>query len=378
MCSNCYNGCVDVTSDKCVRYTGIDVPVLGIKTGDSLSYVEQALITFLSSTIDGTGIKIDIPTQTFCSDTYCTLVQSYLPTCGDITAVDLFVALIKSACDLQTQVDVINAEITTLNADYTVGCLTGVLPSSGTHNIVQAIITNLCALNTTVQALILNVSTNYVALADLNALIQAYLDSIAPGVQYFNRMVPNTAVEYYGTLANFDGTGAGLGSWVNIYICNGLNGTPDKRGMVGIGAIQGVPGGVLAAAVNPASDPAFNPNYTLGDTTIYGANKITLDATTIPSHTHLVTDPGHFHYTVQNKIVSGASVPVTSAFPMIQQWSVGGGGNSDYDLNSGDGTATLSPTNTKVTGISNQATGGGLAHNNKIPAVPCHYVMYIP
>ncbi|BCU97892.1 MAG: hypothetical protein CM15mV19_1420 [uncultured marine virus] len=45
-CSNCYNGCTEITSDKCVKYTGVDVPILGIKNGDSLSYVEQALITF--------------------------------------------------------------------------------------------------------------------------------------------------------------------------------------------------------------------------------------------------------------------------------------------------------------------------------------------
>ena len=55
-CSNCYNGCTEIVSDRCVKYTGIDVPVLGIQTGDSLSFVEQALITFLTSTLDGTGI----------------------------------------------------------------------------------------------------------------------------------------------------------------------------------------------------------------------------------------------------------------------------------------------------------------------------------
>ena len=60
-CSNCFNGCVETTSDKCVKYTGIDVPILGIKKGDSLSYVEQALIEFLTSTLDGSGIKLDIP-----------------------------------------------------------------------------------------------------------------------------------------------------------------------------------------------------------------------------------------------------------------------------------------------------------------------------
>ena len=47
-CSNCYNGCVEITSDKCIKYTGVDVPILGIKNGDSLSFIEQSLITFFN------------------------------------------------------------------------------------------------------------------------------------------------------------------------------------------------------------------------------------------------------------------------------------------------------------------------------------------
>src|SRR6185436_1601613 len=123
-CSNCYNNCTDVTSDKCVRYTGVDVPVLGIKSGDSLSFVEQALITFLVSTLDGTGIKPNIP-----SEIICELVSQYIPTCEDLTEVDLFKALIQAACNLQEQIDVINATLTTLNADYDIDCLSGVTDS---------------------------------------------------------------------------------------------------------------------------------------------------------------------------------------------------------------------------------------------------------
>ena len=147
-CSNCYNGCTEIVSDQCVRYTGLDVPVLGIQTGDSLSYVEQALITFLTSTLDGTGIVITLP-----EGTYCELVTSYLPTCGDITAVNLFEALVKSACDLQEQVDAVVAELAILNGDYTVGCLTGVTSSSDTHAVVQAIITKLCQIDVSLTAL---------------------------------------------------------------------------------------------------------------------------------------------------------------------------------------------------------------------------------
>lgn len=30
-CTNCFNGCTEITSDKCVRYTGTNIPELGIQ-----------------------------------------------------------------------------------------------------------------------------------------------------------------------------------------------------------------------------------------------------------------------------------------------------------------------------------------------------------
>ena len=38
-CSNCFNGCAETTSDQCVKYTGVDIPELGITKGDPLSLV---------------------------------------------------------------------------------------------------------------------------------------------------------------------------------------------------------------------------------------------------------------------------------------------------------------------------------------------------
>jgi microcystin-dependent protein len=357
-CSNCYNGCTEIVSDKCVKYTGIDVPVLGIQTGDSLSFVEQALITFLTSTLDGTGIKIDIDPEIICA-----LVQEYLPTCGDITAVDLFNALIKTACDLQEQIDAVVAELAILNADYDIDCLTGVTSSSDTHAIVQAVITKLCDVSADLVALAIDLDTNYVKLSDLNDLIQAYLDSIAPptNIQY-KKMVPYTVVEYYGPLSNFDGSGAGIAGlgWQNIYLCNGNNGTPDKRGRVGVGAIQGVGGGAL----NPNVDPTFpgNPNYNLN--MLQGTNTVTLTTNQIPSHTHLNTltfnDPGHTHTAVLREPNTGGS-----------SFGIGNAGAT--------GSATV-PSN--VTGITvtltNAAAGGGLSHSNIQPVLACYYIMYIP
>ncbi len=372
MCSNCYNNCTEITSDKCIRYTGIDVPVLGIQTGDSLSYVEQALITFLTSTLDGTGIKPTIP-----SEIICTVVNQYLPTCEDLTVTDLIKALIQASCSLQTQIDAINTTLTTLNADYDVDCLTGVAAGDGTHAILQAVITELCSVSTDLAALTLNVSTNYVALADLNTLIAAYLSSLPSSTAFYTKMVPYTAVEYYGTLANFDITGAGLGDWINIYLCNGLNGTPDKRGRVPVGAILGVPGGALASTVNPASDPTFNPNYAIGDL-IYGVNKITLNTTEIPSHSHTITDVAHTHLQYKNTTSVASNTPVTSAHTPDVGWTIAG--NADYvTQDSGTTTADVgltSPTNTGLTATN--VTGGGLAHDNKQPSLACYYIIYLP
>ena len=362
-CSNCYNGCTEIVSDKCVRYTGLDVPVLGIQTGDSLSYVEQALIEFLTSTLDGTGILITLPPET-----YCTLVTSYLPDCGDITAVNLFEALVKSACDLQEQVDAIVAELAILNGDYTVGCLTGVTSSSDTHAIVQAVITKLCQIDVSLTALALDVDTNYVKLSDLDALIQAYIDSTGTSTKYYNKMIPYTVVEYYGSLTgNFDGTGAGLVTtdWEKIYLCNGLNGTPDKRGRVPVGVLNMLGTNPLSPAVDPAVDPLYNHTYTLSNT--YGANSITLTGTQIPSHTHTVV-------TTVDILPNPHSHTYVTGSRGTDGWS----GDNDVD-NLGPLSATTGTTSL-TTDVDTTVSyyGGGLAHSNAQPAIACYYIMYIP
>jgi microcystin-dependent protein len=373
-CSNCYNGCTEIVSDRCVKYTGIDVPVLGIQTGDSLSFVEQALITFLTSTLDGTGIKIDLGTTVVCN-----LVQQYLPTCGDLSIVDISKALIEAACDLQEQIDAIDADLAILNADYSIGCLTGVTASSDTHAIVQAVINKLCQVQVDLTALALNVSTNYVSIANINSYIQAYLNSISSSTLVSNKMVPYTAVPYFGPLSYFNGTGAGTGDWVKIYLCNGQNGTPDLRGRTLVGTTTGMFGGALDPEVDPAN-PA-NPNYII--TTEVGANEVFLSSTQIPAHTHIatavatVTPATHSHLTVSE----GTSVPLNVDDPIDSGYS--SGGNLGYSLRSASDTiANLGKTNDVTIGVgvavSNSSTGGGLGHANIQPSRGCYYIIYIP
>ena len=189
-------------------------------------------------------------------------------------------------------------------------------------------------------------------------------------------MVPYTAVEYYGSLSPFDSTGAGTGDWINIYLCNGQNGTPDKRGRVPVGAISGVPGPTPGSAVNPANPG--NPNYSVGD--VGGANTITLDATQIPSHTHTasVTDT-HYHHIVGNDIGSGTCATPTGSTPIASDGTCGT--NPAYQLSqSNQLTATLGKSSAAQGSISvsNSSTGGGLAHSNIQPVLACYYIMYIP
>jgi len=370
-CSNCYNGCTEIVSDQCVKYTGIDVPILGIKTGDSLSYIEQALIEFLTSTLNGTGIKLDINPQIICE-----IVNKNLVACEDLTLPNVINALIKAVCELDERLTALEGDFAALEGPYTIGCLTGVTTTSGTHAILQAVITKLCAHIVDFDAFVLDVETNYVKKSELCALVAACTPP-APPAAYKDRMVPFTVVEYYGTISgNFDVSGAGIGDWDKIYLCNGNNGTPDKRGRVPVGATTGMGGGPL----NPDVDPAVagNPSYALNGT--QGSNTVVLSTAQIPAHSHtatnVLTDPGHTHFTT----LSGAQVTITASTPLAKEATYGG--NSSYLLAGATGVPDIGITNSKTTGITvattNSSTGGGLGHNNFQPGLGCYYIMHIP
>lgn len=353
-CSNCFNGCTEITSDKCVKYTGVDIPILGIKHGDSLSFVEQALTEFLVSTLDGSGIKIDIT-----EGITCELVSQYIPVCNDVTIVDLIEALIKASCNLQEQVNAIAETEEEEETGYNVDCLKDVTTDSGTHAILQAVVTKLCTTVETLEGLVLVLETDYVKLEDLDKLIQEYLDSTNQSSLMSSKMVPYTAVEYYGPLIYFDMSGAGIGDWVNVYLCNGNNNTPDKRGRVAVGTTTGIQGPAMDVAVDPATPG--NPSYSLN--TKAGANNVVLTAAQIPSHTHANTaniSPNPHTHTVQSY------AGVESAGSHISAGVTG----------AGSGVQTSGVTLTVT--VNNVAVGGSQAHSNIQPVLACHYIMYIP
>lgn len=371
-CSNCFDGCAEITSDKCVKYTGADIPELGISYGDTLLHVEEQLAKFIISTLDGTGIVINVPPSVICN-----LIKKHLPQCPSYQLDELIITIIKAICDLQEQVTVVKTAIDALNADYTILCLSGVTASSDTHQIVQAIINKLCAINTSLAALTINVSTNYVKIADINTYIANYLASVAPANKAYTKMVPYSPIPYFGALSGYPSSsdslstiGQGTGYWEKIYICNGLNGTtPDLRGRVLVGAISGVGGGPLDSQVDPANP--FNPNYTNG--TKAGNNYISLTTNQIPSHNHTasVVDPGHKHPIAQfySRAINYGNENST---PVLQKEP---GANSVLVSPTVDDTGTTATTGINVN-IAN--TGGGQPHSNNQPAMGMYYIVYIP
>ena len=367
-CTNCYNGCTETVSDQCVRYTGISIPTLGISTGDPLSKVEKQIIDFLLTALSGEGIVLTIDNAIICE-----IVNKYLVECDQLTLPNVISAIIKAVCELQTRLLELEGDFAALEGSYTIDCLAGVTSTSGTHAILQATINKLCALEDTVTALSTNLNTNYVKIADLDDLIADYLASIGTSTKFYNRMVPFTVVEFYGsTTGKFDVSGAGIGDWEKIYLCNGNNGTPDKRGRVGVGATSGMGGGAMSPVVDPAV--VGNPSYALLGTA--GANTITLSPAQIPSHTHAATvnDPEHKHF------IAAVGTQVTLTANNAVDMEATYGTNSNYLFSGVEGVPTLGLTSPSKTNVSvvNANTGGGLPHNNYQPGLGCYYIMYIP
>jgi microcystin-dependent protein len=288
---------------------------------------------------------------------------------------EVLTAIVKTLCDLQVQITTNTNAITTLNANYTIGCLSGVTASSDTHDIVQATINNLCSLNTAFSTLVAQLNLINVTSLNIDEYITNYLDN-QPSVDLASsKMVPYAPIAYFGPLSNypasgdsFDASGAGQNYWAKVYLCNGANpGVPDLRGWTLVGVTTGMFGGTLNPIVDPNIVGSGSPNYTIsGANSLHGSTTVTLGVGEIPSHTHIIDtvvdfdDPGHSHTYEGANCCSGSN-------------------------NSGRKSApTTKTTSTQQTGITVGVTatardfGGGGYHNNVQPSKGCYYIIYIP
>lgn len=355
-CIDCLQNCGGrSTSDQCTEYTGPDIPLLGICTGDQLSSVEADIINALLTALDGSGI-----TPASVTVANCAWLQNQL--IGENpTLANLLQLLINGECSLYAMIQTINNTIAGGNASFTTTCLSG-LPDNATANqVLQALLTDYCIVKATVTA----IPDTYVALTDLTLQVTQILTSLgllggSTSVQYAQYIPIGVAYPYFGSLANFNNVGVGLASvgFLGLFLCNGANGTPDIRGRGIVGAVRNVPGGALDSAVDPTQTFNPNTNYALLDK--FGENYHTLITAELPSHSHGVTDTGHIH---------------TSLIPEDQK----AGGVSGYNvLSSAPPTRTgtySQPTNSATTGISIQSTGGASFHYNVQPSIAAYWVI---
>lgn len=369
-CTNCFNGCSEITSDKCVKYTGADIPALGIQNGDTLQFVEQTLAEFLINALNGSGIKPNIDPTIICN-----AVSVNLPTCGEFTIVDLISGLIKSVCDLQDLITNVSNNLEILEGPYSEECLTVVDTTfSTTHNVLQAVIDQLCQTDELLATTILSLN-NYVLESELANSVVAILEDeglIGTTTKQYTKMVPFVAYPWFAPLSyvtgKFDINGAGFpgGEFENVYFCNGnFPNVPDLRGRVLAGVTTGMAGGSFDAAVDP--NTVGNPNYQATPSfTKTGVNFVTLAEPQIPSHTHIATstDAGHTHTTfadVKYRATTGPGVGVLTD-------------NDVYFQAKGENTSVGNAMITTTLTL----TGQNQAHTNTQPTIGCYYIMYIP
>ena len=367
-CTNCFNGCAETISDQCVIYTGADVPLLGIHTNDSLLVVEQSLITFLISALNGSGITIDLS-----SIDVCATVQNYLPSEGEIVLTDVLKALIEASCDIQEQVNAIAATLAILNADYTIGCLTGVTTSSDTHAIVQATITKLCSVDSSVST-ILNQLPLFVTKSEFCTLLAQCTSDTPTIVLASDKMLPYAVIPYYGSISGyptandiFDNTGAGTGYWARVFMCNGQNNTPDLRGRVIVGATNTPSTNPFPAQTNPGvnGNPLYNYGLTLGN------NTVKLELPQIPAHSHT-------NSATTNILPNPHTHPISPTATQTGQ-EVGSAGSDAIATSEVNNTLTAASTLlTAITTVTIGNSGSDQSHNNYQPGLALYYIQYRP
>jgi microcystin-dependent protein len=363
-CNNCFDNCDYNPTDQCVAYTGPNIAILGICTGQQLSFIENVILTQLQNVLSGIGINITTLTLNSCSYV-ANLVQGVSPTLANLLQV-----LFDSQCTLNAAI--VNIQ-NTLGQSYSfnTACLQNLPTNPQPNDILQAALNVLCSMNTALTA----IQSDYVKASQLNSLVttiiqqynaaQASSGSSSPSVtQYYQFLPPNVAFPYFGDLSNFDNNGVGLPSkgFQYIYILGGINGAPDWRGRTVVGAVNSVPGSTLDPAVDPNNPANPNSNYSIGD--VFGENTHLLVPLEIPSHVHGVNDPGHTHTLCFANVIGAKSGGSTFTPSLGNNPNSNGGCISPQDQ----------PVGAAVTGITLTPTGGSLAHNNVQPSVAAVWI----
>lgn len=367
---NTTTDCAEKVSSTCTIWDGPDIACLGITNGQTMTDVETLIANKICDLI-GT---VNVSDTELCDDLIARLGTK------DKNIANLLQVLADYSCSLKQLINNLIGEGTTPPPEPTIvvdfKCLTTnndpcAPPNYSLSGIFQILINNICDIQTqinTVQTTVVTNVNNTIA-TSIGSVLQTCLPNriintgTGAGAKVTIRglMPPLTGLPYFGPLTYFDNTGKGLdsGPMCGWYICNGLNGTIDMRGLVPVGAIQGVGGGSLSPNVDPslpANQVGTSANYSVGDTG--GFIGVVLSTPQLPPHSHPITDRSHSHTNPtkrEGKNGNDCSIDVFGSFNNSGPGCTNGTGN----------TYTTSASFTGINSTNN--AGGGQGHENRMP-----------
>jgi hypothetical protein len=240
MCKNCRDNYIAKATSNEISWQGDVVAELDVCIGDSLTQVGNIVLEKIKDLIKGKGIILSDLTI---SD--CEYIEDLLDT-DEKNLLNILRVYKEAICELKNTSDLTVANIQSFanTALYTLGCLPAQNPCSQPYTfkeLIQAIITKLCTLNTQFVSI---ASTILDAIEEGagNMLVGGSIKSCgnngisfsgtgATAVVTFQALVPpNCPIVYTGStgLPNFDVNGIGQPNtpYCGWYVCNGSNGTP--------------------------------------------------------------------------------------------------------------------------------------------------------
>lgn len=245
-CKNCRdfnaNSCTDVVPSNCIPWQGDTVEALDICINDSLTAVGNIILEKIQDLLKGRGILLPDLTLDEC------VYISDLLGVQEKNLLNILDIYQKAICQLKTTTDATTASLVsfTNTALYTLGCLPPQDPCGNPYTfkeLIQAIITKLCALNTQFASIATTI-LDAIEEGTGNMLVGgsitscgnngiAFSGSGATAVVTFQALVPpNCPIIYIGStgLPNFDISGIGQANtpYCGWFLCNGSNGTPNS------------------------------------------------------------------------------------------------------------------------------------------------------
>ena len=314
--------CLNPVSDKCVLYTGPDIPILGICTGDRLSEIEEVILNKLLGYSSGEGIEISTLTAN------CDFVINALAG-KDKDLSSLIQVLFDQNCTLYQLIkDLENRKENPYPFNFR--CLI-TPPTPSRDQVIQSLINKVCELNNAVDRLlnpeedggdeddgqslkdtIEDITGNFIRSNIKACSNNMEITGWGKNTQMtlINQCPPGTVLFGNYDLTSFDPTGKGLRNrgFCGWALANGNNGTWDMRGLGASGATN-IAGPPILPSVTIAGDSSTQTSVG----SIVGLPKVLLTINHIPEHEHNTSQVPHTHTVVtrepQSKVRRGTAMP---------------------------------------------------------------------